>query len=107
MADNIFTPGSVKTAKFSFADPSLVGLALTLELYMSKDGGVTKATTTGAQSFTCAATNPFSLSITMPTAAGDYKAYIAVSYQGTVIEGFVDTNDELITSGTITPITWS
>jgi hypothetical protein len=107
MADNIFTPGAVKTAKFNFSDPSLVGLALTIELYMSKDAGVTKATTTGAQAFTCASTNPFSLAITMPTAAGDYKAYIAVSYLGTVIEGFVDTNDELITGGSITTITWS
>ena len=107
MAENIFTPGAVKTAKFTFTDPSLVGLALTVELYMSKDGGATKATTTGAQAFTCAASNPFSLPITMPTAAADYKAYIAVSYLGTVIEGFVDINDELITGGSLTTIIWS
>ena len=107
MSQNIFQPGAVKTAKFTYADPSLVGVALSLELYMSNDGGVTKATTTGAQAFTCAATNPFTLSITMPTAAGDYKAYITVSYQGAIIEGFVDGNDELITAGTITTIIWS
>ena len=107
MANNIFLAGASKKAAFSWSDPSLVGLPLQLELYMSKDGGVTKTTTTGPQNFTAAASNPFSLTIAMPTATGDYQAFITVSYNGTIIEGFQDINTEIIPSGSFTPITWS
>jgi hypothetical protein len=107
MTQYIFNPGAVHTAKFSFADPSLVGLALSLELFLSLDGGKTKAATTGPQPFTCAATNPFTLSITDPAAAGAYIPYVAISYGGVVVETLVDSNTILITGGSITPIVWT
>jgi hypothetical protein len=108
MANYIFQPGAAKTAKLTLAlDASLVGLALTAELFLSKDGGATKAATSGVQSFTAKATQDFTLPMTMPSATGDYKAYFDVYYQGFFFLGFVDVNDILIPGGSVSPIVWS
>jgi hypothetical protein len=111
MASNIFLPGAAKTAKLTLTlDASLVGLALTAELFLSEDGGVTKAVTGGTKSFTAALSQLFTYAITMPTgvnAPGDYKAYFDVYYQGAMLIGFQDVNDVIIPGGSVTPIVWT
>jgi hypothetical protein len=113
MASNIFLPGAVKTAAITLTlDSSLVGLALTAELFLSKDGGVTKTVTGGTKSFTAALTQSFNYTITMPNGttqqpAGTYKAYFDVYYQGAMLIGFMDVNDIVIPGGSVTPIVWT
>jgi hypothetical protein len=108
MASYIFQPASSHTARLTLTlGAELVGLPLTYELFLSKDGGATKAVTTGASAFTGAASQPFTSTITMPTVDGDYKAYIYIASGGTVVLAFVDSNDILIPTGSVTGITWS
>ena len=108
MAANIFLPGAVKSAAITLTlETALVGLAMTADLFLSADGGNTKAATGGVKNFTAAATQTFNYSITMPTAGNDYKAYFDINYQGTMIMGFVDINDIVVPSGSVTPIVWT
>jgi hypothetical protein len=108
MASNIFLPGAAKTAAITLnLDASLVGIALSAELFISKDGGVTKAVTGGTKNFTAAATQNFTFNITMPTGAADYQAYFDIYYQGSFLMGFLDVNHILIPGGTVTPIVWT
>jgi len=108
MAAYIFQPSQAKTAKLPLnLDPSLVGLALTAELFLSKDGGTTKAATSGKIPFTAATTQNITMPITMPAAAGAYKAYIDILYGNAFFLGFVDVNDILIPGGSVGPIVWT
>jgi hypothetical protein len=108
MAANIFLPGAAKTAAITLnLDASLVGMALSCEVFISKDGGVTKATTGGVKNFTAAASQNFTFPITMPTGASDYQAFFDVYYQGSFLMGFSDVNHIIIPGGTVTPIVWT
>jgi hypothetical protein len=108
MAAYIFQPSQAKTAKLPLnLDASLVGLALTAEVFLSKDGGSTKASTSGKVAFTAASTQNINLPINMPAAAGAYKAYIDILYGNAFFLGFVDVNDILIPGGSVGPIVWT
>ena len=108
MANNIFLPGVSKSAAITLTlDSSLVGLALTAELFLSHDGGVTKEVTGGSKSFTAALTQSFNYTITMPSVAGTLRAYFDVYYQGAMLIGFLDVNSIIIPGGSVTPIVWT
>jgi hypothetical protein len=108
MAANIFLPGASKSASITLTlDSSLVGLALTAELFLSNDGGNTKNVTGGTKSFTAALTQTFNYTITMPSVAGTLRAYFDVYYQGTMLIGFLDVNSIIIPGGSVTPIVWT
>jgi len=68
------------------------GLPCTAELYLTKNGGTTKAATSGVVSFTSTgAAQSIGFSITMPTAWGAYDVYIDIKANGMLIGAYVAT----------------
>lgn len=107
MTDPIFGAGSAHTATAPITVlPS--GLACEAELWLTPDGGVTKAATSGLVAFTSTGVaQSISFPVTMPTAAGvEYSVYLDVYANGALIVSFVATESVVIPSATVGPITW-
>jgi len=102
----VFPAGAQKTATLPITFPAIG--ACQIEMFMSSDGGTTKATTSGKIAFnpTGAAQN-VAFSIKMPAAGGIYKAFGEVSFGGAVVWGFYDVEDIAIPVGTVGPIVWA
>lgn len=105
MADPVFSPGISKTAKVPVTvTPS--GLACQLEVFLGP-APTTKAATSGLVSFTStAAQQVVSAPVAMPAAGGAYHVYIDLYVLGTYLVGYVATEDVIIPTATISPITW-
>jgi hypothetical protein len=108
MKDPIFGAGSAHTANAAITvGPS--GLACGAELYLSRDGGATKAATSGVKSFTSTgASQNISLPVTMPSAAGySYGVYLDITSGGSLLAGFQATENVIIPSVGTPVITWT
>lgn len=106
MLDPIFTPGSAHTAVAPITViPS--GLACSAELYLGPSPG-TKSATSGFKSFTSiGAAQSVSFPVTMPTTGGAYHVYLDVYAGGYLLASYVATEDVVIVTATVGPITWT
>jgi len=106
--DPLFLPGSAHTA-IARLPVSPAGLNCTIELFLSLDGGQTKVTTSGPQTFTSGEEKvDVSLAVPIPTPAvgASYGVYIVVASGGAVIAGF-QAKESVIVPVVGTPdITW-
>jgi len=93
MDDPTFVVGSAHTASVS-VPVSPGGLDCMAELFLSSDGGQTKAATSGLVPFTSMGqAQSITLQITMPNIPGTtYSVYLAISAEGQLIQGFVGTD---------------
>ena len=106
MDDPVFAPGVIKTAKVPVdVDPS--GLSCQIEVFLGPNA-TTKTATSGLKSFTSTgAQQIISLPVTMPSAEGvSYHVYLDVYVEGYLLMAYVATEDVIIPSGSIGPITW-
>jgi len=107
MVDPVFTPGAAKTANAPITvSPS--GLACTAELYLGPNPA-TKVATSGSKAFTSTGgAQTISFPITMPTAGGvSYHVYLDVYVAGMLLLAYIATEDVIIPSGSVGPITWA
>jgi hypothetical protein len=108
ISDPIFGPGSSHSAKATLTvAPS--GLACTFELFLSKDGGNTKATDTSVNFTSTGAAQDVTIGpITMPSTAGySYGVYIDVLSGGQLLAAYVGTDPVVIPSVSQPVITWT
>jgi len=106
MDDPVFGPGISKTAKVPVdVDPS--GLSCQLEVFLGPNAS-TKVATSGLKAFTSTGAQQIvNAAITMPSAAGvSYHVYIDLYVAGYYLAGYQATEDVVIPSGSIGPITW-
>lgn len=107
MDDPIFAPGVAKTATAPITiSPS--GLVCTAELFIGPND-TTKVATSGSKPFTSTGLSQnVSLPITMPLAGGvAYHVYIDVYVAGSRFLSYQATEDVVIPSGSVGPITWA
>lgn len=106
MADPIFGPSSAQAALAPITvSPS--GLSCGAELYLTADGGATKAATSGLVPFTSTgASQSIRLPVTMPADGVEYEVYLDVYADGMLITAYVATESVIIPSATVAPITW-
>ena len=108
MDDPILGPGSSHGPSFPITmTPS--GQPCTVELYLTKDSGATKAATTSPQAFTStgAAQNVPMPALVMPTVSADYQVFIDAKMGGLLVKGFIGSDDVIIPGATVGPVTWS
>ena len=105
MDDPVFAPGVIKTAKVPVdVDPS--GLACQIEVFLGPNA-TTKTATSGLKAFTSTgAQQSVSAAITMPAGGASYHVYIDLYVAGMYLAGYQATEDVIIPSGSIGPITW-
>jgi len=107
MKDPLFGAGSSHGATIPITvEPG--GLSCQLELYLTPDGGVTKAATSGLVSFTStgAQQNVSAGPITMPAGGVAYDVYIDVFADGMLIGSYAATEKVTIPSVEITEPSW-
>ena len=106
MLDPVFAAGSIHIANANIP-VSPAGLACTAELWLSKDGGATKAATSGKVAFTSGATPAsVSLSVTIPVGGFAYTVYLDVEYGGAMLAGFTATEQVIVPLVGTPVITW-
>ena len=107
MLDPVFMAGSTHTATAALTvSPS--GIACTAELFLSRDGGATKAATSGPKSFTSTGSaQNIALPVTMPVGGYDYGVYLDIASGGSLIALYQGTEDVLIPLVGTPIITWS
>jgi hypothetical protein len=106
MDDPVFGPGVTKTARVPITVvPS--GLSCQLEVFLGPNDS-TKVTTSGLKSFTSTGTQQtVDAAITMPAASGvTYHVYVDLYVAGYYLAGYQATEDVVIPSGSIGPVTW-
>jgi len=106
MLDPVIAPGDTRTAVAPITvSPS--GLGCQAELFLGLDDK-TKEATSGLISFTSTgAAQSVRLPVTMPPTGGvAYHVYIDVYANGYLIVSYVATEDVVIPSGSVGPITW-
>jgi len=107
MRDPIFGAGSSHGAIIPVTvEPG--GLSCQLELYLTPDGGITKAATSGPVSFTStgAQQNVNTGPITMPADGVGYDVYIDVFADGMLIGGYIATEKITIPSVEVSEPSW-
>jgi len=106
MEDPIMAKGSSRAASVPITvKPS--GISCEAELYLTKDGGATKAATSGPVSFvSTGAAQPVSCPITMPSVWGDFEVYIDVFAGGMLISAFIATEHVTIPDVSIGEPVW-
>jgi len=107
MQDPIFGSGEARTAKAPIA-VSPAGVACRAELWLSSDGGVTKAATSGLVAFTSTgAQQNVSLPVTLPAGEGlEYAVYLDIFANSSQLAAYVATESVIIPSASVGPITW-
>ncbi|MDD5510516.1 MAG: hypothetical protein PHI12_06895 [Dehalococcoidales bacterium] len=105
--DVLILPGTVKNPGAAFP-VSPAGMACTGELYLSKDGGVTKAATSGAIEFTSTGVNQtVTFPITVPAPGGyAYQAYLVIMSEGQVLGQYIGTDKVNVPSVGTPTISW-
>ncbi len=102
----IVQAGAQKSATLPITFPAIG--ACQIELFLSADGGNTKAASSGKQAFNPTGTaQDVVLIITMPTAGGIYTAYGDVWFGGAIVWGFYDLEELAVLIGTVGPIVWT
>lgn len=105
----VFSPGANVKAEVVFnISPS--GLSVDAELFLSNDGGLTKAASGGRKPFSTGPEVPIFWDIIIPPESGIYKAYIEVHYPvstGPVVLRYSDLVEIAVVSGNISPIDWT
>lgn len=105
MDDPLFAAGSTRMATLSIPI-SPAGIACTLELFLSRDGGATKAASTGLVAFTSG--QNVNVSLQMPAEEGySYAVYIDVVVGGVVQKGYQASENVVIPSVGGVTITWA
>jgi len=107
MDDPIFPPGVAKTAWAPITiSPS--GIACQAELWLGPNV-TTKIATSGLKPFTSTGlAQTISFPITMPSAGGiAYHVYLDVYVAGVLFLAYVATDDVVIPSGSVGPISWA
>ena len=108
MEDPVFAPSIAKTATAPITiTPS--GLSCQAELFLATSPIAAKAATSGLKPFTSTgAQQAVSLPVVMPAAAGVvYHVYLDVYVAGYLLLAYVATDDVIIPSGSVGPITWT
>ena len=107
MDDPVFLPGQAKTAKATITI-SPGGLSCQAELFLATSPTGAKAATSGLKLFTSTGgPQIISLPVTMPSAGGvAYHVYLDVYVEGYLLMAYVATEDVIIPSGSVGPITW-
>ena len=106
MVDPVMAPGDTRTAVAPITvSPS--GLACSAELYLGPDEA-TKVATSGLIAFTSTGVaQSVSFPVTMPSPGGfAYHVYLDVYANGYLIVAYIATEDVIIPSGEVGPITW-
>lgn len=108
MGSYVFPPSSSKTA---VAPVTVVpsGLSCVARLTLSINvSGTPVAATVDVQFTSTGAAQNVSLPITFPAAVGVvYKVLLDILYSGSVMVGYIGTDDIVIPSATVGPIVWS
>jgi hypothetical protein len=106
MLDPIMGPGSAATA-IAPITVSPAGMSCSAELFLGPDE-VTKVATSGMRPFTSTgAPQSVSFPVTMPSPGGfAYHVYLDVYANGYLIVAYIATEDVIIPSGEVGPITW-
>jgi len=107
MVDPVFVPNSQHTATASLI-VSPTGIACIAELWLTKDGGATKAATSGDVGFnSTGATQAIVLPVTMPPDAGfSYAVCLDIKSGGELIGAYYATESVLIPLVGTPVITW-
>lgn len=107
MDDPVFTPGITKTARAPVTI-SPGGLSCQAELFLATSPTAAKAASSGLKPFSSTGSQQIvSLPVTMPAVAGAiYKVYLDVYVEGYLLLAYVATEDVIIPSGSVGPITW-
>ena len=107
MADPVFVAGSTHTATASLI-VSPAGLACTAELWLTKDGGATKAASSGQVPFTSAGvTQSIVLPVTMPPGVGfSYAVLLDIESGGEILGAYQATENVVIPFISTPVITW-
>ena len=105
MPDPIMLPETTHTAAAPITvSPS--GLSCAAELFLGPDEA-TKVVTSGRKAFTSTGVaQSVRLPITMPTAGGVYHVYLDVNVNGYRLLAYQATEDVIIVTGEVGPITW-
>ena len=106
MLDPVMAPGGTRTAVAPITvSPS--GLSCQAELFLGPNV-TTKVATSGLKAFTSTgAAQSVRLPVTMPSIGGvAYHVYLDVYVNGTKLLSYIATEDVLIPSGEVGPITW-
>lgn len=106
MEDPVFASGESRTAVAPITvSPS--GLSCNAELFLGPNDS-TKVATSGLKPFTSTgAQQNISLPVTMPAAGGvSYHVYLDVYVEGIMVLAYVGTEDVIIPSASVGPITW-
>lgn len=106
MEDPVFTPSVTKTAMVP-VDINPAGVACEIELFLGPNA-TTKSATSGRRAFTSTgASQIVNAPVTMPAASGvAYHVYIDLYVGGIYLAGYTATEDVIIPSGSVGPITW-
>jgi hypothetical protein len=107
MDDPVFAPSVSKTGKAPIA-VAPAGLSCEVELFLGTSP-TNKASTSGLISFTSTGSQQLiSLPVTMPAAGGvAYHVYLDVYAEGYLLLAYLATEDVVIPSGSVGPITWT
>lgn len=105
MLDPIMAPGVTRTAVAPITvTPS--ALSCSGELYLGPSPA-TKVATSGVKAFTSTgAAQSVRFPVTMPAAGGVYHAYLDVYVNGLLIGAFIATEDVIIATAIVGPISW-
>ena len=106
MLDPIMGPGSPATATAQIT-VSPAGLSCSAELFLGPDEA-TKVATSGARAFnSTGAPQPVNFPVTMPSPGGfAYHVFLDVYANGYLIVSYIATEDVVIPSGEVGPVTW-
>ncbi len=107
MDDPVFAPGVTKTAKIPIT-VTPTGLSCSVELFLGPNAS-TKVVTSGLKPFTSTGLQQLvNAPVIMPSPAvgTSYHVYIDLYVAGMYLAGYTATDDVVIPSGVVGPITW-
>ena len=106
MLDPIFGPGVAKSATAQITVMP-AGVVCSAELFLGTSE-TNKAATSSPKTFTSTgAAQNVALPVTMPSAGGAYHVYLDILASGIALGAFQATEDVLIATAQVGPITWA